>query len=84
MRTDIRAHAHRRIADHDAYIDAGAGNRYLDSDANAISKDESDHCADVVADAIASAGCGGYANARADASSSQARQLCTVASLARL
>ena len=82
MRTGICHRAHGRIADRDAYADASTDDCYPGGDVGAISNYESDHCA--IVDANANANSDGHANTRADASPTQAGQLCTVASLARL
>jgi hypothetical protein len=86
MRAGVCRRAHCRIADRDAYTDAGASNGHLDSDTNAICNSEPNHCADVGADgdAIANANADGHTFTRAGASPSPASQLCAVASLARL
>ena len=67
MPTGICHRARRCITDRDAYVGAGTGNRSLDGDAHAISSDEADHCANVVADAIGNAGYDGQANTCASA-----------------
>jgi hypothetical protein len=75
MCTDFYRRAYRRIVDRNAYADAGTGNRYPDSDANAICDYEPDH--------YAHANSNSHAEARADTSPPQVCQLCAVASLAR-